>query len=107
MATMSKQHYEHLARTLGRAVAVEACEGGGEGSRAAGAAYRVALAVADALRDTNPNYDGGRFLDAVAKHADSAAHNLGGDSWRDGTRYQRGAYRAMEDALAQRKASRF
>jgi hypothetical protein len=104
MATMTRQNYEMLARTLGYAVAVEACEGGGEGSRAAGAAYRVALAVADALTDTNPAYDHCRFLDAVEKHADKAAHNLGGDSWRDGTRYQRGAYRAMQDALAQRRA---
>jgi hypothetical protein len=72
MATMSRQHYEHLAATLGRAVAVEACEGGGEGSRSASAAYRVALAVADSLADTSPRYDECRFLDAVDKHAATA-----------------------------------
>ena len=100
MATMSKQHYEHLAHTLGRAVAVEACEGGGEGIRAAGAAYRVALAVADSLADTSPRYDHCRFMDAVDKHADSAAliMNGGAIDYRTGVGY------CLNDARAQRRA---
>ena len=106
MATMSKQHYEHLARTLGDAVAVEACEGGGEGSRAAGAAYRVALAVADSLADTNPAYDGTRFLDAVDGHTALTAQHLARDG--EGVGYSYAARRCVEDALAQRgKGSRF
>ena len=102
MATMTRQNYEMLARTLGYAVAVEACEGGGEGSRAAGAAYRVALAVADALTDTNPAYDQCRFIDAVDKRAHSAAQLLarGGE----GVGYDYAARRCVEDALAQRRA---
>lgn len=103
MATMSRQHYEHLARTLGRAVAVEACEGGGEGSRAAGAAYRVALAVADSLADSSPRYDGGRFLDAVAVAASRTRATLAASG---GGTY--GAGRAIDEALSQRRtASRF
>jgi hypothetical protein len=103
MATMSRQHYEHLARTLGRAVAVEACEGGGEGSRAAGAAYRVALAVADSLADSSLRYDGGRFLDAVAVAASRTRATLAASG---GGTY--GAGRAIDEALSQRRtASRF
>ena len=100
MATMSKQHYERLAATLGRAVAVEACEGGGEGSRAAGAAYRVALAVADSLADTNPAYDLCRFLDAVDKHATATAAMLSGGALSS----DRGAGFCLHDATAQRRA---
>jgi hypothetical protein len=100
MATMSRQHYEHLAATLGRAVAVEACEGGGEGSRSASAAYRVALAVADSLADTSPRYDECRFLDAVDKHAATAAAVLSGSSLSA----DRGAGFCLHDALAQRRA---
>jgi hypothetical protein len=94
---MTRKHYEMLADTLGRAVAVEACEGGGEGSRAAAAAYRVALGVADSLADTSPRYDGGRFLDAVDATAAEALRWLGGTGSR-----------ALEDALAmRRKGSRY
>jgi hypothetical protein len=100
MATMSRQHYEHLAATLGRAVAVEACEGGGEGSRSASAAYRVALAVADSLADTSPRYDECRFLDAVDKHAARAAAVLSGSSLSA----DRGAGFCLHDATAQRRA---
>ena len=89
-----------LAQTLGYAVAVEACEGGGEGSRAAGAAYRVALAVADALTDTNPAYDHCRFLDAVDKHAAKAAALLSGST----ISADRGAGFCLHDATAQRRA---
>jgi hypothetical protein len=102
MATMSRKHYEHLAATLGRAVAVEACEGGGEGSRAAGAAYRVALAVADSLADTSPRYDQCRFLDAVDKHANNAGDWLGYDAL--GVSTTSGMRRAIQDATAQRRA---
>jgi hypothetical protein len=100
MATMSKQHYEHLASTLGRAVAVEACEGGGDGSRAAGAAYRVALAVADSLADTSPRYDHCRFMDAVDKHAATAAALLSGGT----ISADRGAGFCLHDATMQRRA---
>ena len=100
---MTKRDYVKLADTLGRAVAVEACEGGGEGIRAAGAAYRVALAVADTLHDNGATFDGGRFLDAVAvaaSRARSALAATGGASY--------GAGRAIDAALAQRRtASRF
>ena len=103
MATMSRQHYEHLAATLGRAVAVEACEGGGAGSLSAGAAYRVALAVADSLADTNPAYDGGRFLDRVASTAilSAQAHTEGPIV------AGRGIGAILDSALAQRNASRY
>ena len=100
MATMTRQNYELLARTLGYAVAVEACEGGGEGSRAAGAAYRVALAVAQSLRDTNPAYDEARFLDAVDKHANKAGAMLSGEAIRE----DRGAGHCLADAQRQRLA---
>jgi hypothetical protein len=100
MATMSRQHYEMLAQTLGYAVAVEACEGGGEGSRAAGAAYRVALAVADRLADTSPRYDECRFLDAVDKHAARVAEVLSGGALSA----DRGAGFCLHDATAQRRA---
>jgi hypothetical protein len=101
---MSKRDYEAVAATLGRAVAVEAvADSGGEGIRAAGAAYRVALAVADSLADSSPRYDGSRFLDAVAVSASRTRATLaasGGGSY--------GAGRAIDEALSQRrKASRF
>ena len=100
---MSRRDYEAVAATLGRAVAVEACEGGGEGIRAAGAAYRVALAVADSLADTSPRYDGSRFLDAVAVSASRTRATLAASG---GGTY--GAGRAIDEALSQRRtASRF
>jgi hypothetical protein len=104
MATMSRQHYTRLADTLGRAVAVEAvADSGGEGIRAAGAAYRVALAVADSLADTSPRYDGGRFLDAVAVAASRTRATLAASG---GGTY--GAGRAIDEALSQRRtASRY
>lgn len=97
-ATLTRKGYDSLAATLGAAVAVEACEGGGEGSRAACAAYRVALAVADSLRDSNPRYDGSRFLDAVAT---AASHTRAMLAEKGGGTY--GAGRAIDDALAQRR----
>jgi hypothetical protein len=101
--SMTRRDYVKLADTLGRAVAVESIDGGGEGIRAAGAAYRVALAVADTLHDSGATFDGGRFLDAVAvaaSRARSALADSGGGSY--------GAGRAIDDALAQRRtASRF
>ena len=100
---MSKRDYEAVAATLGRAVAVEACEAGGDGIRAACAAYRVALALADSLAGSSPRYDGSRFLDAVAVSASRTRSMLtasGGGSYSAG--------RAIDDALAQRrKGSRF
>lgn len=102
MATMSRQHYEHLADTLGRAVAVEACEGGGAGSLAASAAYRVALAVAESLRDTNLAYDEGRFIDKVDKVADRIAAALSGSALSA----DRGAGFCLYDAKRQRLAHR-
>jgi hypothetical protein len=98
MATMSRQHYEMLAQTLGNAVAVEACEGGGAGSLAASAAYRVALAVADSLKETNPAYNRGRFMDAVGEHANNTAEVLSGSALSA----DRGAGFCLHDALAQR-----
>ena len=97
---MSRQHYEHLARTLGRAVAVEALDNDNAG---AGAAYRVALALADSLADTNPAYDGGRFLDRVASTAilSAQAHTEG--PIVEG----RGIGAILGSALAQRNASRY
>lgn len=100
---MSKRDYEALAATLGRAVAVEASEGGGEGSRAAGAAYRVALAVADTLADTSPRYDGVRFLDAVERVARATTLLLTGEPY-DATR---GAGYCIANALSFRKGSRY
>jgi hypothetical protein len=97
---MSKRDYVKLADTLGRAVAVEACE---DSSISAGAAYRVALAVADTLHDSGATFDGGRFLDAVAVAASrtrSALAATGGASY--------GAGQALDRALSQRRtASRF
>ena len=102
--SMTRQNYEAIAAALGRAVAVEAIED--SPARAAlctGAAYRVALAVADTLHDSGASFDGGRFLDAVAVaagRARSALADSGGGSY--------GAGRAIDDALAQRRtASRF
>ena len=101
---MSKRDYEAVAATLGRAVAVEAVsDSSGEGIRAAGAAYRVALAVADSLAGTSPRYDGGRFLDAVAVAASRTRAALAAEG---GGTY--GAGRAIDEALSQRRtASRF
>ena len=100
---MSRRDYVKLADTLGRAVAVESTEGGGEGIRAAGAAYRVALAVADTLHDSGASFDGGRFLDAVAVAASRARSALAA---KGGASYGAGA--ALDAALSQRRAgSRF
>jgi hypothetical protein len=77
--SMTRQNYEAIARTLGQAVAVEAIED--DAQRAAlctGAAYRVALAVADCLADSSPRYNRARFLAAVREHADRTRCELGG-----------------------------
>jgi hypothetical protein len=57
---MTRKHYEHLAATLGDAIAEES---GNHEKHAA--ALRVAYAVADALADTNAAYDRERFLRAI------------------------------------------
>lgn len=103
MATMSRQHYEHLASTLGRAVAVEAQSTGGEGVLSAGAAYRVALAVAESLRDTSPRYDGIRFMDTIDAEIVRAIEILN-NAPMDSTR---GAGYCAADAMRMRAASRF
>lgn len=75
--SMSRQDYEAIARTLGQAVAVEAIED--DAQRAAlckGAAYRVALAVADCLADSSPRYNRARFLAAVDTHAEATRGEL-------------------------------
>lgn len=96
---MSKRDYVKLADTLGRAVAVEACDN----SIAAGAAYRVALALADTLHDGGASFDGGRFLDAVAVAASRARSALAA---KGGASYGAGA--ALDSALKQRRTgSRF
>jgi hypothetical protein len=77
--SMSRKDYEAIARTLGQAVAVEAIEDSPQ--RAAlctGAAYRVALAVADCLADSSPRYNRARFLAAVRMHGNATHDELGG-----------------------------
>jgi len=75
--SMTRQNYEALAATLGRAVAVEAIDDDAErASLATGAAYRVALAVADCLADTSPRYNRARFLAAVNAHAERTRYEL-------------------------------
>ena len=103
MADMSRQHYTRLADTLGRAVAIEAQSTGGEGVLAAGAAYRVALAVAEALRSTSPRYDGLRFINAVDAEIVRAIEILG-NAPIDSTR---GAGYCAANAMRMRAASRF
>lgn len=77
--SMSRQDYEALAATLGRAVAVEAIDDDAErASLAMGAAYRVALAVADCLADSSPRYNRARFLAAVRVHGNATHDELGG-----------------------------
>ena len=100
--SMSRRDYIKLADTLGRAVAVEAYDSGVQ----AGAAYRVALAVADTLHDSGVSFDGGRFLDAVAVAASRARSALGDEG--SASRYARQAMSIVDEALAQRRTgSRF
>ena len=105
MATMSRQHYEIIAQALGDAVAREA-DGGREATAATCGAYRVALAVADSLADTNRTYDGTRFLDQVEGHAHLMAQRLArGD---EGVGYSYDARMGVYEATAQRsKRSRY
>lgn len=77
--SMTRQNYEALAATLGRAVAVEAIDDDAKrGELCTGAAYRVALAVADCLADTSPRYNRARFLAAVRMHGNATHDELGG-----------------------------
>ena len=77
--SMSRVDYEAIARTLGQAVAVEAIEDDPKrGELCAGAAYRVALAVADCLEDSSPRYNRARFIEAVREHAERTRCELGG-----------------------------
>jgi len=77
--SMTRQNYEAIARTLGQAVAVEAIEDDPKrGELCAGAAYRVALAVADCLEDSSPRYNRARFLAAVRMHGNATHDELGG-----------------------------
>ena len=77
--SMTRQNYEALAATLGRAVAVEAIEDSpARAELCVGAAYRVALAVADSLRDSSPRYNRARFIEAVREHAERTRCELGG-----------------------------
>lgn len=68
MANMTRQHYEHLAQTLGEAIArnTSGNDDAGVGPNiATGVAYSVARLVAERLGGTNPLYDAARFMDAV------------------------------------------
>jgi hypothetical protein len=77
--SMTRQNYEALAATLGRAVAVEAIEDSpARAELCTGAAYRVALAVADSLQDSSPRYNRARFLAAVRMHGNATHDELGG-----------------------------
>lgn len=77
--SMTRQNYEELAATLGRAVAVEAIDDDAKRAElCAGAAYRVALAVAVSLVDTSPRFNRVRFMAAVRKHAERTRCELGG-----------------------------
>ena len=79
--TMTKQHFESLAETLGMAVAVESIADEDDlAIVSTGAAYRVALAVADALRGTNPRFDRARFMGAVDSQIDRTAALFGENS---------------------------
>lgn len=77
--SMTRQDYEKLAATLGRAVAVEAIEDDAKRAElCTGAAYRVALAVAMILADTSPRFNRGRFMAAVRHHGNIAHDELRG-----------------------------
>jgi hypothetical protein len=77
--SMTRQNYEALARTLGAAIAVEAIEDDAQRAKlCTGAAYRVALAVADCLADSSPRYNRARFLAAVRVHGNAAHDELVG-----------------------------
>jgi hypothetical protein len=81
MMTMTKQHFESLAEALGMAVAVESIADEDDlAIVSTGAAYRVALAVADALRGTNPRFDRARFMGAVDSQIDRTAALFGENS---------------------------
>lgn len=98
---MTRKHFEHLARTLGVAVAIEG-DGDDDATAATCAAYRVALAVARSLHAVNENYDEGRFMDAVDKHAADWAQYLARDG--EGVGYSNAARRGIERATKQREA---
>lgn len=57
---MTRKHFEHLAATLGDAIAEESGK-----HEAHAAALRVAWAVADALAETSATYDRERFIRAI------------------------------------------
>ena len=77
--SMSRQNFEAIARTLGQAVAVEAIEDDPQRAElCTGAAYRVALAVANCLADSSPRYNRERFLAAVGDSAERTRGELGG-----------------------------
>jgi len=79
--SMTRQNYEALAATLGRAVAVEAIDDDATRAKLCkGAAYRVAEAVADCLADSSPRYNRTRFMLAVHEEAFRIAPKLRGDS---------------------------
>jgi len=78
---MTKQHFESLAETLGMAVAVESIADADDlAIVSTGAAYRVALAVADALRGTNARFDRARFMEAVDSQIDRTTAMFGENS---------------------------
>jgi hypothetical protein len=68
MANMTRQHYEHLAHVLGEAIARNTA-GNDDANTGPNIsthlAYSVARLVAERLEGTNPNYNAGRFMDAV------------------------------------------
>lgn len=97
---MTRKHFEHLARTLGVAVAVEA-DGENDATEETCAAYRVALSVARSLHAMSDTYDEGRFMDAVDKHAAEWAQYLARDG--EGVGYSNAARRGIERATAQRE----
>ena len=75
--SMTRQDFEAIAAALGRAVAVEAIEGDStpDTQHNVEAAYRVALAVADCLADSNPRYNHGRFMAAVRAAIEAEAYD--------------------------------
>jgi hypothetical protein len=82
---MTRKHFQHLAETLGMAIAVESLEDTATAKGlCVGAAWRVADAVADALYETNPNYDLARFIDAIRKQEAATLARLQADTARAG-----------------------
>ena len=75
--SMSRQHYEKLARALGEAVAAEAIEGDSTPAavHSVEAAYRVALAVAGSLADSSPRYNRERFIKAILASIEAEAYD--------------------------------